>query len=189
VLGPWRLRWRDDVRELDIPAPALRANDQAVRDEFGDSGDKSIYLTYGATLAEARRNLQAFLEVCARTEPRAAAASLGLVFPTAEDWQALPDRLRALGGFDADLRGALQRHGFAPDSFAPFFTAWDAFRAHPPAGAYGALYALVGKSLSGPLAQLYRPGALVPDHRRAARGAAASARTAHDQPEPAPIAQ
>jgi predicted exporter len=162
LLGPWRLHWRDDVRELDIPAPELHANDQAVRDDFGDSTDKSVYLTYGATLPEARRNLEAFLDARARTDPTVAAASLGLIFPTEEDWRALPARLRQLAGFEGALRAALQAHGFTLDAFAPFFRAWAEVEAHPPAGDYAALYPLVGKSLAGPLAQLYSPSGPTP---------------------------
>jgi predicted exporter len=162
LFGFWRLRWRDDVRELDIPAPELHANDEAVRAAFGDSADRSVYLTYGSSLAEARRNLGAFLAARSQARPAVAAASLGLVFPTEEDWRALPARLRGLAGFDADFRAALQRHGFTADGFEPFFRAWDQFQAQPPAYDYAALYATVGKSLDGPLGQLFSPSGPLP---------------------------
>jgi predicted exporter len=162
LFGFWRLHWRDDVRELDIPAPELHANDEAVRAAFGDSADRSVYLTYGSSLAEARRNLAAFLADRARTEPKVPVASLGLVFPTEEDWRALPARLGRLAGFDADFRAALQRHGFIPDGFEPFFHAWEECQAHPPTGDYATLYASIGTSLNGPLAQLYSPSGPLP---------------------------
>jgi predicted exporter len=162
VLGPWRLHWRDDIRELDIPSPAVQVNDQAVRDDFGDSADRSIFLTYGASLPEARRHLAAFLAYCARSDPPAAAASLGLVLPTEEDWLALPAGLRRLDGFEGDFRSALGRHGFTPDSFDGFFQAWNSWRAHPPAGNYAELAALLSRNLRGPLAQLYHPDGPLP---------------------------
>jgi len=155
LLGPWRLHWRDDIRELDIPSPELQANDQALRQLSGDTSDRSIYLTYGATAGEARRHLADFLAHESHAAPTARFASLGLVFPTEEDWNALPKRLKELGGFEGDFRAALDRHGFLSSSFEPFFSAWESNRAKPPTGRYADLYAEVGRILTGPLAQLY----------------------------------
>jgi predicted exporter len=155
LLGPWRLHWRDDIRELDIPAPALQANDTAVRAEFGDASDRAIYLTYGETLPDARQHLEDFLAYAAKTDPGAKFASLGAIFPTADDWDALPARLRDLAGFSADFSAALVRHGFSAESFAPFFAAWASVIQHPPALAYGQLYAELEPALAGPLGQLY----------------------------------
>src|SRR5687768_542987 len=61
VFGPLRLQWRDDVRQLDLPAPELRENDASLRALFGESAGRSIYLTHGATLGEARQHLEDFL--------------------------------------------------------------------------------------------------------------------------------
>jgi len=162
LIGPLRLQWRDDVRELDIPAAALQANDTEVRAAFGDSPDRSVFLTYGSSLADARRHLADFLEWTARTAPAARSASLGAIFPTEADWDALPGRLRDLAGFSAEFREALLRHGFLPDSFLPFFAEWDSVRSNPPSGPYSALYASVGAALSGPIAQLYSSRAPTP---------------------------
>jgi predicted exporter len=157
LAGPWRLHWQDDIRELDIPAPELVANEQTLRTLFGDTSDNSVYLTYGNSVAEARRHLEDFLAYESKTAPGAAPASFGLVFPTEEDWQALPARLNQLDGFADDFRAALDRHGFVPASFASFFDDWTSLRKNPPAGAYADLYTDLGRTITGPLAQLYNP--------------------------------
>jgi predicted exporter len=158
LLGPWRLQWRDDVHQLDLPAPELHANDTAVRALFGDDRDRSVYLTYGDTFAAARQNLAAFLDHLHRTAPNPSASSLGLLLPTESDWRALPDRLRELAGFATDFRSALERHGFSPDSFSSFFLAWQKLRADPPRGPYAALAATLDPLLTGPMSLLSSHG-------------------------------
>ncbi len=155
LLGPWRLQWRDDVRELSIPAPELEANEAELRGQFGDSPGHTVYLTYGATVAEARRHLDDFLAYEAKSPGSPAAASLGLLFPTESDWLGMPALLRSLGGFAGDFRAALDRHGFLPGSFSSFFDEWDSVRRNPPRASYPALYDDIGSALTGPLALLY----------------------------------
>jgi len=155
VLGPWRLRWRDDVRELEIPAPELEANEGALRTLFGDTPGRTVYLTYGTDVAEARRHLDDFLAYEGKSAGGANAASLGLLFPTESDWRAMPALLRSLGGFSGAFRAALDRHGFLPDSFNLFFQEWDALEGTPPSGDYASLYDDAGRALTGPLALLY----------------------------------
>lgn len=152
VLGPWRLRWRDDIRELDLPSPALHANDDQVRALFGEGGDRAAYLSYGSSLANARDNLGRFERFLARQG--VASGSLGLIFPTEEDWAAFPARLRSLPAFAADFRAALERHGFLPDAFAPFFAEWAGLERSPPSGSYQSLYAQLAPTLAGPLGEL-----------------------------------
>ncbi|HEX3728223.1 MAG TPA: MMPL family transporter [Opitutaceae bacterium] len=156
LAGPWRLRWRDDIRELDLPSPALAAEDQAVRALFGAGGSREAYLTSGSDLAEARRHLEDFQAFAARARPGIEMASLGLVLPTAEDWNALPGRLHDLRAFPADFRSALDRHGFNPESFAAFFQTWDGLVRQPPAGDYGDLGRGLRDELTGPLGGLAR---------------------------------
>ncbi len=148
LLGPLRLRWRDDVRQLDLPSAELHANDAAVRALFGESAQRSIWLTHGGTLAEARRRLGAFL--ASRSEP---AGSVGLLLPTAADWAAWQARRAGLAAFAPEFRAAMAARGFTAESFEPFFTAWDEARARP-AGAYEALAAELRGALRGPLALL-----------------------------------
>jgi predicted exporter len=154
LLGPWRLRWRDDIRELDIPTPDLHANEAAVRSLFGNSDNRSIYLTYGKTIAEARQNLEEFLAYENRVRPDAATSSLGVLLPTEPDWRAQPKRLQELDHFDDDLRAALTRHGFSVASFSGFFDAWQNARAASPSGDYATLAQSVTSMLTGPLSLL-----------------------------------
>ncbi|MEO6246457.1 MAG: MMPL family transporter [Opitutaceae bacterium] len=159
LLGPLFLRWRDDVRELDLPSPELHANDQKVRGWFGDSAQRSIYLTYGATLAEARAHLEAFIGEVHRSAPGVAAASTGLLLPTEADWRAQPARLAALGTFAGELRAALARRGFTPEAFDPFFAAWDGARERASDATYAKLAADLEQAFTGPLALLSNPRA------------------------------
>jgi predicted exporter len=152
VLGPLCLQWRDDVRLLDLPAPELQANDAALRAWFGESPDRSVYLTHGATLPEARQKLEDFHGYLAGAAPGVAAASVGLLLPTEADWKDLPRRLGALAAFETDLSAALDRRGFTADSFAPFLSAWKKLRGQPSADPYATLAAGLGRALTGPLA-------------------------------------
>jgi predicted exporter len=154
--GLWRLHWRDDVRELEISSPELDANGGALRELFGDTPDRQVYLTHGATVSEARRHLDEFLAYEARTAPGAPVASLGRAFPTESDWRALPARLAGLGDFAGDFRAALSRHGFDEAAFTGFFSAWEDFRAHPPTLEYDALFPDLAGRLAGPFALLYQ---------------------------------
>lgn len=154
LAGPWRLRWRDDVRQLDLPAPELHANEAALRARFGDSSQRTILLTHGTTLAEARANLDALFARLRELHPNVPAASIGQLLPNEADWRALPARLEALRSFAGELRAALERHGFTADAFDPFLAAWEQLRAKPPAGDYATVAAALASALKGPLALL-----------------------------------
>lgn len=154
LVGPLRLQWRDDVRELDTPSPELNANEAALRALFGESKERSIYLTYGKTAAEARQHLEEFLADRTRAAPGVPVSSLGMLLPTEQAWREQPARLVELGGFPGEFRAALERHGFSASSFAPFFETWERFRAQPPAGDYAPLARSVGAMLTGPLSML-----------------------------------
>jgi predicted exporter len=189
LTGPWRLHWRDDIRELEIPAPELQANDRALRTLFGDSPDRTVYLTRGDTPAAARAALGRFLAWHASAFPGRSAASLGLVLPTAADWQALPDRSAALDGFEPALRTALGRHGFDAESFAPFFAAWREWRARPRWPDYDAVVRELAGALHGPPSLLlsFTPGACwlatIVDHPPGAEPPAATATVSASQLE------
>ncbi|MDB6128405.1 MAG: hypothetical protein JWM35_2301, partial [Verrucomicrobia bacterium] len=142
------------IRELDIPSPELRANEEALRGLFGESSASTVYLTQGATASEARENLEKFMAFESKAAPKASVASLGLLLPTEADWNATPARLKALGDFDRDFRAALERHGFTSESFISFLAEWEKLRAHPPAGSYAKLTGTLEGMLTGPLALL-----------------------------------
>ncbi|HXQ82011.1 MAG TPA: MMPL family transporter [Opitutaceae bacterium] len=158
LVGPWRLQWKDDIRELEIPTPELKTNDASVRALFGETPDRTVYLTRGSTPSEARASLQAFLAWHEREHPNVRTATLGYAVPTQEQWDRTPGWLGSLGDFERDLRAALARHGFRPDSFTAFFDAWSARigRREPPA--YGELVGRLAKALQGPLSSLLHVG-------------------------------
>lgn len=154
LVGPFRLQWRDDVRELDLPAKELHANEAELRALFGETASRSVFLTHGATLPEARQRLEEFLAAQRRQSPGVVAASVGLLLPTEADWRALPERMGKLDTFAEAFRRTLEQRGFTADAFAPFFTAWNDLRAQSPAGDYAAVADAVGRALTGPLALL-----------------------------------
>jgi predicted exporter len=153
IAGPWLLHWRDDIRELEISAPALAQNDSEVRALFGESDDSTVYLTQGSSTADARTALEYFFAWHEKNFPGASTASLGLALPLAGDWSALPARIGELKNFSADLREALHRAGYDPAPFAPFFSAWENFCGQPRPS-YDALAAALSAPLTGPLSLL-----------------------------------
>jgi predicted exporter len=152
LAGPWRLTWRDDVRDLQVPSPELESNDGDLRSRFGDRGDRMVYLTQGATPTEARDSLDRFLAWHGRAFPGTGVLSFGSLLPSPAEWAALPARLAGLEAFGADLGAALSRHGFDPSAFAAFgdeFARWRAVRGTEP---YDAFVGSLGASLRGPVA-------------------------------------
>jgi len=158
VIGPWRLHWRDDIRELEIPAPELKANDAQVRSLFGQTGQRTVYLTRGSSAAEARNSLQAFLSWHDKEYPDAKTATLGFALPTEEQYQRLPGWLASLGGFEPELRLALGRHGFDPGAFAPFFASWHEEIQSANRPSYSELVTMLAAKLKGPLSSLLHVG-------------------------------
>ncbi|HEY0945151.1 MAG TPA: MMPL family transporter [Opitutaceae bacterium] len=161
IAGPWRLQWRDDIRELDIPAHALRANDHTVRAAFGEDDDRALYLTHGDSPAAARTALDIFTAWHRQAHPQTPFASLGLILPSPEALAALPGRRAGLVGFPDELQAALARHGFEPDAFAPFFSAWRDWAKNPAPADFDALAQELTATLRGPMALLMatEPGA------------------------------
>ena len=102
LLGPWRLHWKDDIRELEIPTPELKSNDAEVRALFGETPGRTVYLTQGLDAGGRRaRSLQAFLDWHERpvpgrpgSDPRLRAADRGRVGAPARAARR-PGRLRA----------------------------------------------------------------------------------------------
>ncbi|HTJ77801.1 MAG TPA: MMPL family transporter [Rariglobus sp.] len=165
LTGPWLLHWHDDIHQLNVPNPVLIANDEHLRTLFGDTEDRSIYITRADSLVAARDRLAGFQAWHDRTFPDAPLASVGLILPTEADTLAQPARLADLGDFAALLRAALERHGFTADSFAPFFEAWSehaaavsSSSAEQLAKAYATLGADLQSRLTGPLGMLFFTG-------------------------------
>jgi hypothetical protein len=119
VVGPLKLHWGDDVRSLDLPAPELQANEVELRALFGESAGRSIYLTHGKTLPEARERLEAFHAFVAQSSPPSTAASVGLLLPPEADWRALPGRLSSGAGSPRIRLRRSSRRGVSSEARRP----------------------------------------------------------------------
>lgn len=161
LAGPWLLTWRDDVRDLQIRAPGLEANDRNLRARFGDDGNRVIYFTQGDTPTKAHDSLDLFLDWHAREFPHSRVLSTAAILPTPQDWGRLPAHLAGLASFETDLRAALERHGFYPAAFDPFFDAWARWNKPASNLDYDGLVADFAGSLSGPASLMIacHPGA------------------------------
>lgn len=153
--GPWLLRWHDDIRELEVPTPELTANDAAVSALFGEQNDRSIYLTGGDTLPEARTRLDAFARWHRTTFPDSGLASAALMMPSPDAYAALPARLRESSGFIDAFKTALRAEGYLPESFQTFYNSWnDAARDASRLPSYTDAVAALRPLLSGPMSML-----------------------------------
>lgn len=156
LAGLTRVQWRDDIRELEIPAPELQEADARIREAFGQRRDRAVYLTHGATIDEARTALAKFERW---TGDAAVLANLGAVVPIRAVSERAAEFMRRRTQFPEELRAALDAEGFSADEFEPFFAAYREFRdavvAHDIDGAVRRLQA----QLTGPLGLLLRIGA------------------------------
>jgi predicted exporter len=153
--GLARLAWKDDIRELEVSAPAIKQEDARIRALFGDEADRTVWLTHGPSFAEARDSLEV-LNVWLGTRAGGASesASLGAVVPTTADYVQAVRFAREHPEFAAQLGAALEAAGFDVGSFAPFFDAYAHFATTSAAsGLEPAVEALQAK-LMGPLALL-----------------------------------
>ena len=153
------LQWKDDVRELNIPSPGLEREDARIGALFGRQDNRTVYLTYGRTLGEARAALETF-EAWLLTAGggRTQTVGLGAVVPTEAQHAAALQFLRAHPEFAGQLRAALAAAGFDDAEFGPFFAD---FAAHAGAAREtdlpDALTALPEK-LAGPIGLLVHAG-------------------------------
>ena len=153
------LQWKDDIRELQIPSPELTRENARISGLFGEQADRTVYLTYGASVTAARDALEK-LEAWLRTAGggRTQTTGLGAVAPTGEAHREAVRFGQQHPEFAGQLRTALVAAGFDDAEFAPFFTAY----ARHTTGARetdltGALAALQAK-LIGPAGMLLHTG-------------------------------
>jgi predicted exporter len=159
VPGIVLLRWKDDIRELEIPSPELKREDARIRALFGEQSGGTVYVTYGENLAAARDALGK-LDRWLAAEGRGRTRTVGLapVIPTAGEARAAADFFREHPDFPDKLRAALERAGFAAEEFAPFFADYARHAARADAAdPVPAVRALQAK-MSGPLALLVHSG-------------------------------
>ena len=157
--GLFLLKWKDDIRELEIPSPELKREDARISALFGEQTDRTVYLSYGNTVAEARASLEK-LEAWLRSAGggRTQTIGLGAVVPTAELHARAVQFGREHPEFPAQLRAALVAAGFDEGEFASFF---EAYAGHVSGAKVsdldGALSALQAK-LKGPVGLLLHTG-------------------------------
>ncbi len=159
ALAGWlRLEWRDDLRDLQPPLDALRTEDAAVRALFSPGGPRGAWLCHGATAAEARRALAAFetswIQAGGHGEDL---FSLARWIAPAESAEATRSLFGGMAGFESAVRRELDRAGFEPDSFAPFFEDWNRWRSADNPSYEGILEDLANL-LDGPPGILLRGG-------------------------------
>jgi predicted exporter len=153
------LHWKDDIRELEIPSPELKAEDARINALFGEQTDRTVYLTYGGSIAEARSSLEKF-EAWLQSAGGGRTQVIGLsaVVPTAEASNRAARFVAEQRDFPGRLRAALTEAGFDEGEFEPFFEAY----ARNPTGAGAgdletAVVALQAK-LAGPVGLLLHTG-------------------------------
>ena len=152
VFGLSRIRWNDDLRSLEYPAPALRAEDAALRSLFGEHDEGASLVTRGASFAEARERWQRLAD----TAPADAALSgLATLFPLPADYASAQSAAKraTLAEFSAELVAAGNEAGYEADAFGPFLGDLRRHLETPPAD-YETLARDTLDSLPGPLGLL-----------------------------------
>lgn len=148
VLGLSRLNWHDDLRTLEYPSHALRAEDAVLRAEFGQTDTEATLLTRGATYAEALARWR-------RLADQAPLSSIASLLPAPDAYAAAntPETRAQLTAFLPAFLAAAHTAGFEPDAFAPFQRDLAAYLA-TPAPDYDTLLRDTLAQLPGPLALL-----------------------------------
>jgi predicted exporter len=153
------LTWRDDVRDLEIPSPELKRNDARISARFGQTEGRTVYLTYGNSVDEARAALDRF-ETWLHTAGGGHTQTIGLsaVVPTREAQTRALAFVREHPEFTEQLRTALIAAGFEAEAFVPFF---DAYRRHGASAGDHEVEAALGalqQKLVGPVGLLLHIG-------------------------------
>lgn len=152
IVGLTRVEWRDDLRTLEYPAPQLRANDAALRTEFGQAEQGATYLTRGRTYAEARQRWDVF---SAAAPSEAGLAGVADLLPLPNDYALTqgPEARSALAEFARFLPLAAAAAEYEATAFAPFLDDLAAYLASPAID-YETLIRETLADLPGPLGLL-----------------------------------
>lgn len=155
------LEWKDDIRELEIPSQALTDEHARISALFGDQQDRTVYLSWGAGIVEARTSLEKLEQwLTSAGGGRTQTVSLGAVMPTAAMHAEAARFRKEHPEFPAKLRAALGEAGFDEAEFTPFFDAYARHMAGPAQDDNGlerAVMALQTK-LTGPVGLLLHTG-------------------------------
>jgi predicted exporter len=153
------LRWKDDIRELEIPSPELQQEYGRISALFGETAGGTVYLTYGDSVAAARdalARLEAWLDATAGGH--AAATGLDAVVPTASDHAAAVRFTREHTQFAGQLRAALLGSGYDDAAFAPFFANYADFATGAQESGYEAALVALQSKMTGPVGLLLHAG-------------------------------
>jgi predicted exporter len=156
------LHWNDDIRELEIPAPDLTRENERISALFGDAAGHAVFLTCGATAADARAALEKFTTWLGSTPagPGATKETIGLeaVVPTATALAQAVAFGREHPEFPSQLRAALVAAGFDDRAFAPFFEAYGQQISDGRAKELEPALVALAAQLTGPAGQLLHVG-------------------------------
>ncbi len=153
------LKWKDDIRELNIPSPELTREDARISALFGEETDRTVYLTYGSSIAEARTSLEKF-KAWLRTAGggRTRTVGLGSVVPTVEVHAAAVRFGREHPEFAEKLRTGLAAAGYDDGAFAPFFEAYRQYATTAKDTDLGPALGALQAKLTGPIGLLLHTG-------------------------------
>lgn len=153
--GLFFLGWRDDIRDLDIPSDELKREDARIRSLFGDQEERTVYLTHGDTLADARNSLDKLDSWLSQAgEGRARSVSLAAVLPTEGDFKNAQTFMRNATHFPDLLKAELVKEGFEGDGFTAFFADYDRARESESTTTFSSALERLRAKLAGPLGML-----------------------------------
>ena len=159
LFGLPRLTWKDDIRELEIPSVELKENDARIRGLFGDQEERTVYISYGSNLREARAGLEKFENwLKATSGGRTQTMGLGSIVPTAEEHVWALRFVREQTGFPSQLRAALAAGGFDEAGFGPFFEAYAKYASAAKESDYESSLEALQAKLTGPVGLLVHTG-------------------------------
>jgi predicted exporter len=156
--GLFLVKWKDDIRELEIPSPSIQREDARIRALFSGSSESAVFLTQGQSLSEARESLVRFDDWLRSTGRNTVFTNLGAIIPTGAEHANAVRFVREHPEFPAELRSDLAAAGFEPDGFKPFFDAYASYSASASGADLDAAVQSLASSLSGPLSLLVHDG-------------------------------
>lgn len=157
--GLFRLQWRDDIRDLEIPSPEVKLEAARIQALFGQRESQTVFLTYGDSPRAARdslEKLQGWLDQ--ETKGRAQSISLGAVVPTETEFARAQRFATEHADFPEHLKAALASGGFDEAEFAPFFSAYAQATARLASGDLAAEMRAFQEKLTGPTGMLVHIG-------------------------------
>ena len=152
------VRWKDDIRDMEIPSPSIQREDLRIRALFGGASAQTVFLTHGRSLSEARDALDRFETWLLAAGDGAKFANLGAIIPTEAEHAEALRFVRQHPEFPARLRLALETGGLDAGSFEPFFGAYSSFAARGSGADLDAAVRSLRASLAGPLSLLLHAG-------------------------------